>query len=81
MWQRYRSLDKGYAYPLQRTEACMRKGDLEIKARVAATLDAGGHQREIEDSPHFCFWQHQTCAGRYGDDCLSSSGYSAGCFS
>jgi dTDP-L-rhamnose 4-epimerase len=28
---RYRSVEKGYVYPLQRTEACMRKGDFEVK--------------------------------------------------
>jgi dTDP-L-rhamnose 4-epimerase len=29
---RYRSVEKGYVYPLQRTEACMRNGDFEVKA-------------------------------------------------
>jgi dTDP-L-rhamnose 4-epimerase len=28
---RYRSVEKGYVYPLQRTEACMRNGDFEVK--------------------------------------------------
>lgn len=28
---RYRSVEKGHVYPLQRTEACMRKGDFEVK--------------------------------------------------
>jgi dTDP-L-rhamnose 4-epimerase len=28
---RYHSVEKGYVYPLQRTEACMRKGDFEVK--------------------------------------------------
>jgi dTDP-L-rhamnose 4-epimerase len=29
---RYLSVEKGYVYPLQRTDACMRKGDFEVKA-------------------------------------------------